>query len=262
MATLQTVATRPSGDSHADGKAYFETSTNKMLVWNATAGAWVEIDSDGTGLGFSNNYSLSLDGTVDYATMDTQIPSITGSKTVMGWFRFSNGVSSEGVFATTAGSYGWVFWGATTIFFKAGGGRSFTLDTNLATNTWHHVAFTGDGTDLKCYVNGTKEGATLADGTWSIGEFFRAGTTWYFGGDVDEIALWQGTALSETDIASIANAGAPSGSKAIDLTDYTGLTNWWRMGDSDGGQGTTITDVVGGNDLTTSHTNPFTEETP
>ena len=49
MATLQTTATRPSGDSHADGKAYFETDTNKMLVWNATAGAWIELRSDGTG---------------------------------------------------------------------------------------------------------------------------------------------------------------------------------------------------------------------
>ena len=49
MATLQTQATRPSGNSHADGKAYFETDTNKMLVWDATAGAWIELDSDGTG---------------------------------------------------------------------------------------------------------------------------------------------------------------------------------------------------------------------
>ena len=60
MATLQTVATRPSGDSHADGKAYFETGTNKMLVWNATAGAWVEIDSNGTG-----SYSFNI---TPYAT--------------------------------------------------------------------------------------------------------------------------------------------------------------------------------------------------
>jgi len=49
MATLQITDNRPSGDSHADGKAYFETSTNKMLVWNATAGAWIELDPDGTG---------------------------------------------------------------------------------------------------------------------------------------------------------------------------------------------------------------------
>ena len=49
MATLDIQTTRPSGDSHADGKAYFETDTNKFIVWNATAGAWIELDSDGTG---------------------------------------------------------------------------------------------------------------------------------------------------------------------------------------------------------------------
>ena len=49
MATLQTTATRPGGDSHADGKAYFETSTNQLIVWDAAAGEWIQLDSDGTG---------------------------------------------------------------------------------------------------------------------------------------------------------------------------------------------------------------------
>ena len=60
MATLQTTATRPGGTSHADGKAYFETSTNQFIVWNATAGAWIELDSDGTG-----SYSFNI---TPYAT--------------------------------------------------------------------------------------------------------------------------------------------------------------------------------------------------
>jgi hypothetical protein len=49
MTTLNTLATRPSGDSHADGKAYFETSTNQFIVWDATDGEWIQLDSDGTG---------------------------------------------------------------------------------------------------------------------------------------------------------------------------------------------------------------------
>ena len=49
MATLQTTTTRPTGDSHADGKAYFETSTNQFVVWDATDGEWIQLDSDGTG---------------------------------------------------------------------------------------------------------------------------------------------------------------------------------------------------------------------
>ena len=56
MATLQTTTTRPTGDSHADGKAYFETSTNQFVVWDATDGEWIQLDSDGTG-----SYAFNID---------------------------------------------------------------------------------------------------------------------------------------------------------------------------------------------------------
>jgi len=60
MATLDTVATRPDGTSHADGKAYFETSTNQFIVWDANDGEWIQLDSDGTG-----SYSFNI---TPYAT--------------------------------------------------------------------------------------------------------------------------------------------------------------------------------------------------
>ena len=46
MATLNTVtsSTRPS--SPVAGEAYFETDTNKIIVW--TGSEWTEIISDGT----------------------------------------------------------------------------------------------------------------------------------------------------------------------------------------------------------------------
>lgn len=46
MATIDTIANRTTGSAIA-GKAYFETSTNKLIVFNGTA--WIELDSDGTG---------------------------------------------------------------------------------------------------------------------------------------------------------------------------------------------------------------------
>ena len=56
MATLDTVETRSANiDSIPDGKAYFETSTNQFIVWDATDGEWIQLDSDGTGaLAFPN----------------------------------------------------------------------------------------------------------------------------------------------------------------------------------------------------------------
>jgi len=46
MASIDTIADRSTGSAVA-GKAYFETSTNKFIVYNGSS--WVEIDSDGTG---------------------------------------------------------------------------------------------------------------------------------------------------------------------------------------------------------------------
>lgn len=221
---------------------------------------WKSFGNDSAAIPFSNSYSLELDGVDDYATPDSTF-SLTGSKSIAGWFRFNN-TSSNTVFGTASSQYGWLFWTSNTIFFRAGGGITFNLTTTLAADTWYHVAFTGNGTHLKCYINGTQEGGDQTDNTWSIGEFFKSGAFYYFDGDVDELALWSGTELSASDVATIANAGAATGSKAIDLEDYTGLTNWWRMGDNNAGTGTTITDVIGGNNLTLPHTIPFTQDTP
>lgn len=200
---------------------------------------------------FVNNYSLALDGIDDYATLGSTFTSITGSKSITGWFRFDD-TTQNAVFGNTASQYGWLFWTNNTIFFRTSAAtNSFTLSTTLATNTWYHIAFTGDGTTLKCYINGTQEGGDKTDGNWSIGDFFRGGTSYYFDGDVDEIGLWTGTELSASDVLAIANTGAGSGSKAVDLDAYTGLTHWWRFGDGD--TGTTVTDNKGSNNLTLAH---------
>ena len=47
MATLDTIATRAGGTDFPAGKAYFETSTNKFIVWNGEA--WIELHALETG---------------------------------------------------------------------------------------------------------------------------------------------------------------------------------------------------------------------
>ncbi|MGB2264639.1 MAG: hypothetical protein ACPH3C_05585 [Glaciecola sp.] len=55
MATLQTVETRATGNDFPTGKAYFEKSTKKFIVWNGSS--WLELDSDGVGA-YSFNISV------------------------------------------------------------------------------------------------------------------------------------------------------------------------------------------------------------
>lgn len=132
MATLQTTETRPGGDSHADGKAYFETSTNKMLVWNATAGAWIELDSDGTGaVGYAldANYEIPL-SSAPVVHLDASELSLSDGASVTSWpDRTTNGndISAVG----TPLFYNNVYGGKPAIHIDLGDG--FT-DSSFFTN--------------------------------------------------------------------------------------------------------------------------------
>ena len=77
MAQIDTIADRTTGSAIA-GKAYFETSTNKFIVFNGTA--WIELDSDGTGaVGYSldSNYELS-----SFPTLHLDASMLDGSNSV------------------------------------------------------------------------------------------------------------------------------------------------------------------------------------
>lgn len=110
MATLQTQETRPSGTSHADGKAYFETDTNKFIVWDATAGAWIELDSDGTGaVGYTldSNHEIPLDS-APLLHLDASDLSLSDGASVTNWadksgnnYDFTGSGSSAPVFKTS-----------------------------------------------------------------------------------------------------------------------------------------------------------------
>lgn len=56
MASITVVETRPEGDI-ADGAAYFESSTNKFVVYDATNASWLAFASDGVGT-YSFNISV------------------------------------------------------------------------------------------------------------------------------------------------------------------------------------------------------------
>lgn len=73
MASIDTIADRSTGSAVA-GKAYFETSTNKFIIYNGSS--WVELDSDGTGaVGYAldSTYEMSMDSSpvvhLDAATL-------------------------------------------------------------------------------------------------------------------------------------------------------------------------------------------------
>jgi hypothetical protein len=79
---------------------------------------------------------------------------------------------------------------------------------------------------------------TSTAATVNIGGFNPGGNQ-TFRGRMDEVSVWT-KALTDADVTAIYNSGTPG-----DLSLSSSLKSWWRMGDNNGGTGTTVTDVQG-----------------
>ena len=83
----------------------------------------------------------------------------------------------------------------------------------------------------------------------------RQGTGTHFPGKIDEVAVWDSDQTS--NVSTIYNSGTPA-----DLSSLS-PKSWWRMGDNDGGTGTTITDQGSdGNDGTLTNGPTFSTDVP
>lgn len=116
---------------------------------------------------------------------------------------------------------------------------------------WHHFAATVTGGAIQIYVDGSAASGT--EGDIAVGNYNRIGDGHYgnYGGDLDSIAIFT-SALSSSDISAIYSAGRNGA-----LGSYS-PTSWWKMGDSDSGAGTTLTDEVGSNTGTLTNGAYFT----
>lgn len=149
-------------------------------------------------------------------------------------------------------------------------------------NTWMHImtqwsdsSSTDSGNaGYDIWVNGAKVGNAVknAPGTPVRGELKTTGfaigkrlftTGYYFGGQIDEISVFK-DAVSDDNIATIYNVQPGGTGVPGDLADLLPLKpwHWWRMGDSVGGTGDTITDLGEGNRALTLDSATFSTEVP
>ena len=208
---------------------------------------------------FTNIRSVSFDGTDDFFNTNSTFQStFQSSYTFSFWcklnstsgtqffFSAQNGLNTDRVACFLSG-------GRIALFATSNGvGTASIFDTSGTTLTnWFNVVgrFEQSGSNVikTLFVNGsqkstsTKAGMTLSQyGTVNTPVNIYAGArnfnntpSFFTNGLMDEIALF-GSALSADDIASIYNSGVPA-----DLSSFSPVA-WFRMGDINGGSGTTI----------------------
>lgn len=257
------------------GEAYYATDSENLYFAQSTAGA-----SDATLMkiepsAFQNNYSLSFDGSNDYldlSSLNSTISSIgTGAVTISMWVKFDNSIPSFSGFlhfgnADAFSDYFYCRYNSGSVEFQSREGTVGLANmlTSVSKNVWYNLVFIRSGTTATLYVNNSSSSVTNAefgvDFSNNTNNFMRVGSnrTNTQAGMVlvDEVAVFN-SALSASEVTAIYNSGTPAN---ISLLNPLG---WWRMGDNDGGTGTTITDQgSGGNNGTLTNGPTFSTDIP
>ena len=229
---------------------------------------------------FTNTKSIDFDGTNDRINCGDSDSLSFGNGTddspfsISAWINVDDTSVNRIINKTTVSSGGeWLFTTGTaartlvlnlydhpaTVHSGPYRGKAGTTSFNSYIGQWVHVAATYDGrggdtanAGINLYFNAALESTTnITAGTYvamsntSSPVQIGADPSWtnnYMNGKIDEISVFN-TALSSEDITNIYNSGTPN-----DLSSYSSLVHWWRMGDGD--TFPTITDNKGNNDGT------------
>jgi|TARA_R110002110_G_scaffold111918_1_gene278485 hypothetical protein len=213
----------------------------------------------GGGAAYSNVYSLDFDGTNDYVTFgDADVFSIDNTGTgfsISAWIKTTgtaDTILAKNELSATEAEYDFGVGrdGKLNFYVYGGGGggvfQYLRVDTpTVHDDNWHHVAVTFDladaTTSIIIYIDGVLYNAASAgttygsNGTWASPsnttaplQMGRKGTVEYFGGNIDEVAIYQAK-LSGADVLAIYNSGTPT-----DLSGESNLVGYWRNGDTAG----------------------------
>ena len=224
---------------------------------------------------FSNTYSADFDGTNDYADTGLQPDFIHTDATVSCWVKMGDFTGSQIMGTHNSKRFYFGFNGTKGVMGIQNAhnlSSGVQLSSILSVGQWHHIAVVADGGTASFYLDGvakntlsyTPSASTNPTGNVYIGAREHGGNASLpVNGSVDEFAIWN-TALDADAVAAVYNSGIP-----MDLSTDSGnydnssaLQGWWRMGDNDGGTGTTVTDQTGNNNASLQNGAAFQEDVP
>ena len=185
---------------------------------------------------------------------------VSGSFTVQAWVRFNSANDYQGtIFGTRDDNF---------FDFKindptrvhgdlANASDSTDATSDFSIGVWHQIVYAVSPTTFAIYHNGVLIGSGAMSGEatlYSNGSGLTLGNCGptcgeYFGGDLDEVAIWN-TTLSAADVATLYSNGSTG--TAISSTaapQFANLVNYWKLDGSIGtlDTGSTVTAAIGPN---------------
>ena len=192
------------------------------------------------GGGFTNTYSVLMDGTDEFVNLGNDESRKVQTLTMSVWAK-PTAYARDGIYLngkTNVGNEGIeIFWVFNTFYARING-ITRNLGVGAGQDNWTHIIISYDGTTLQSMVNGTPGskgvlGVSILYTNYN-GLFAGISVYGYHIGNIDEVAFWDSD--QSANFSTIYNEGTPG-----DLTSLS-PSSWYRMGDNDGGTGTTVTD--------------------
>jgi hypothetical protein len=230
------------------------------------ASAIAAVPSSGS---LTNDFSVEFEGSDEFMDTGSNFASTFGSAfTISCWFKRDSGSGTGAMFGQWHDSnfrhYAYVTGGSLIYDIRIAGTAVGAPTMSIAQDTnWHHVAVTvkQDSSNVlsSIYLDGVSGGTTTTAATLSnfvpannlfVGKRNRPGSSeLHFEGLIDEVSII-GSALSDGGVSSGETAGGDiatlySGGVPADISAFNPVA-WYRMGDSDTGTGTTITNAASG----------------
>jgi hypothetical protein len=201
-------------------KHYVTFDQSGTLTDSGSQGATLSTTNAGTktapGIGGSGNY-MSFNGTSNGVGINSGYDFSAGTAwSFEAWFNTTNTTATKEMIRRDGNGRAYLLrvTGQNIEWYCNGGTEILTSGTNYADGKWHHAVGTYSSGTIKLYIDGVQYGTTGTGvagttGTTTIAIGWDGGTSEYFNGKLDEIAIYS-VALTQTQVTAHYNAGVIS----------------------------------------------------
>ena len=184
------------------------------------AGDSMDLGVTSTNMGFNVNQYNTLDNFSISCWFRWDGGTISGSKTLVTWWKVGGQTYVDGFLGLTTGN-----------MVRFGDNWQTAYIFSYIPDTWHHIVAIKTTNNAYIYINGNLASTKGSSLEFGFNNYCRIGGGQgggeYWNGALSNISLWQ-TNLTSAQVSEIYNEGKPS--NLNNHSAYSNLTSWWQLG--------------------------------